>query len=230
MNPGRSWAILVFMNHAHPLPRRILAAALLASILPATAAQPARPAKWGKPMKLEGVPNLHQIGEGVYRGAQPTREGMHALHKMGVKTIVNLRAFHSDRDEIGSTPLAYVHITMTPLHIEDEDVVRFLKTVQDKGRRPVFVHCQHGADRTGVMCAAYRIAVQRWDKEDAIREMVHGGYGHHTIFGNLPKFLREADFERIRKAARLTAAKKRAHAEGAEKAEGAQKEKKGKNR
>ena len=44
---------------------------------------------------------------------------------------------------------------------------------------PFFVHCQHGSDRTGVCIAAYRIVVQGWTKQDAIREMTGGNYGFH---------------------------------------------------
>lgn len=40
---------------------------------------------------------------------------------------------------------------------------------------------RHGSDRTGTMCALYRIAVQGWSKEDAIREMTAGGFGFHRI-------------------------------------------------
>lgn len=169
----------------------------------AATAAPPRPATWAQPLKKPGLPNLHKLDATLYRGAQPTAQGMRELHKMGVKTVVNLRAFHSDRDEIGSTPLAYEHIAMTPLAVTDARVVRFLKIVTDRTRTPAFVHCQHGADRTGVLCAAYRIAVQGWSKHDAIREMIDGGYGHHRIFGNLAEYLREADFAKIRREAGL---------------------------
>ncbi len=183
---------------------RPCALCLLLAVATAFAGEAVRPAKWAKPLKLPGVASLHRVDDGLYRGAQPTKEGMRALSKMGVKTIVSFRAFHSDRDEIGSTPLTYVHIPLTPLHLKDAAVVRFLKLAADRKRRPVFFHCLHGADRTGVMCAAYRIAVQGWAKDEAIREMTKGGFGHHSVFGNLAKYLREADFERIRRDAGLT--------------------------
>jgi hypothetical protein len=54
------------------------------------------------------------------------------------------------------------------------------------------------------MCAIYRIAVQGWDKEEAIHEMTRGGFGYHSIFGNLPRFIRKTDIEAIKKQAGLT--------------------------
>ena len=94
---------------------------------------------------------------------------------MGIKTIINLRSFHSDRDEIGQAALAYEHIYMKAWHPEEKEVVRLLKIVTDPKRTPVLVHCQHGADRTGTMVAVYRIAVQGWSKAEAIRELTQGG-------------------------------------------------------
>jgi len=164
-------------------------------------AQPAAGRKWAEPLELPGLPNLHKVSDKLYRGAQPTAEGMKQLEKLGVKTVVNLRFLLSDRGKIKGTALAYEHINMVTFHAEAADVVRFLQIVSDPNRTPVFVHCQHGADRTGTMCAAYRIAVQGWSKEEAIDEMTKGGFGHHPIWKNLPRFIRKLDIDQINRAA-----------------------------
>ena len=54
---------------------------------------------------------------------------------------------------------------------------------------PIFVHCRHGADRTGMMSALYRIKHDGWSKQEAIDEMVHGGLGFHSIWTNLISFI-----------------------------------------
>jgi len=161
----------------------------------------ARPARWAVPVDEPGLPNLHRVSDVYYRGAQPTAGGMRELEKLGVKTVVNLRAVHSDRDEIGDTKLEYEHISFKAWHAEDEDVVRFLRIVTDPARQPVFVHCQHGADRTGTMTALYRIAVEGWSKEDAIAEMTGGGYGFHAMWKNLVEYVRNVDVERLAREA-----------------------------
>ena len=160
----------------------------------------ARDPRWAQPIEIEGVPNLHKISDALYRGAQPTAEGVKELKKLGIKTIVNLRAFHSDKDELGNTELDCEEISFKAWHPEKEDVVKFLKIVTDKTRQPVFFHCEHGADRTGMMCAIYRIIVQVWTKEDAIEEMKDGGYGFHSIWINLPKYIKGLDVDDIKKA------------------------------
>lgn len=152
-----------------------------------------RPAKWARKVEKKGVPNLHRIDDALYRSAQPDKPGMKALQEMGIVTVVNLRSFHSDRDEIKGTSLAYEHIYMKAWHPEHKEAVRFLRIVTDPKRQPVLVHCKHGADRTGAMCALYRVAVQGWSKEEAIEEMMTGGYNFHTVWKNLPEWLRTLD-------------------------------------
>jgi protein tyrosine phosphatase (PTP) superfamily phosphohydrolase (DUF442 family) len=156
---------------------------------------------WAQQLELPGVDNLHKVSDFLYRGAQPTKEGMQQLKKLGIKTIVNLRSFHSDRAEIGDTGLSYEHIYMKTWHAEDKEVVRFLNIVTDPNRTPVFVHCRRGADRTGTMCAIYRVAVQNWRKDEAIEEMVKGGFGFYTRWQNLIDYIGELDIEQIKRRA-----------------------------
>lgn len=159
--------------------------------------------QWAQRLEVPGVKNLHKVSEELYRGAQPSSEGMQQLKKLGIKTIVNLRSFHSDRGEIGDTGLSYEHIYMKTWHAENEEAVRFLKILTDGERTPVFVHCQRGADRTGTMCAIYRIAVQGWSKEDAVEEMTKGGFGFYSGWKNLINHIRELDIEEIKSKAGL---------------------------
>jgi protein tyrosine/serine phosphatase len=126
---------------------------------------------------------------------------MKQLEKFGIKTVINLRAFHSDRDELKDANLRWEHISVKTWHPEDEDVVQFLKIVTDPNKVPVFVHCQYGADRTGTMCAIYRITVQGWSKDEAIEEMTKGNFGFHEIWDNLVDYIRALDIEKIKKQA-----------------------------
>ena len=159
--------------------------------------------KWAERLQLPGVPNLHRVSENLYRGAQPTAEGMKQLEKLGVKTVVNLRSSRSDRDEIEGTALTYEHISLTMRNPDPENVTRFLKIVTDGSRTPVFVHCRHGADRTGTLCAIYRITVEGWSKDEAIAEMTRGGFGYHSIWKKLVDYVRNMDIEKTRRMAGL---------------------------
>ena len=157
------------------------------------AAEASTQRQWAVELEIPGVKNFHKVSDQLYRGAQPTAEGMVKLRNMGIKTIVSLRSAHSDRDEIGRTPLKYEHIEMKPWEPKDKKVVQFLKISTDPNYTPVFVHCKRGADRTGTMVAAYRVVVQGWPKEHAILEMTKGGFGYYPGFESLVEYIQEFD-------------------------------------
>ena len=169
---------------------------------PTSAAEKRNP-DWARPLEVKGAKNAFQVSPALIRSAQPTTLGFLELKKIGICTVINLRSFHSDRKEIGDTGLAYEHIYMKAWHAEDKEVVRFLKIVTDPKRQPVLVHCQHGSDRTGTMCAIYRIAVEGWPKKKAIKEMKEGGYGFHKVFFNLERYIQKLDVKSIKKRAGL---------------------------
>jgi len=179
-----------------------VACLLLAVAFSAGSQEPvdARPASWAQPVVKAGIPNLFKVSDSLYRSAQPTDEGLRNLQELGIVTVVNLRAFHSDRDEL-DPDLGYEHIHMKSWHPEREDAVTFLRIVADAKRAPVLLHCQHGADRTGAMTAIYRVAVQGWSRDDAIREMKDGGYGFHKVWGNLSDWIQDLDIDSIREEA-----------------------------
>ncbi len=148
---------------------------------------------------LPGCGNLYKVSDTLYRGEQPTAEGFKELQKLGIKTVVNLRSLHSDRDELEGASLTYEHIRMEAWDPEQDEIEAFLKIVTNPNKQPVFVHCQHGADRTGTMVAIYRVVIEGWDTEKAIDEMRNGPFGFHEIFSGLPKFIEKLDTETLRK-------------------------------
>lgn len=55
------------------------------------------------------------------------------------------------------------------------------------------MHCLRGADRSGTAVAVYRICAEGWSREDAIDEMVSGGFDFNSRFGHLVAYLRSLD-------------------------------------
>ncbi len=161
-----------------------------ASARAATPAPVARDARWAVRLERPGLRNLHRVSPTLYRGAQPTSEGLDELRRLGVKTVVSLRAFHGENRMVAAAGLGYERISIKVWHPEDEDLRRFLAIATDPARQPVFVHCQRGADRTGTATAVYRIAVEGWSREEAIEEMVKGGYAFEPRFSHLTKYVR----------------------------------------
>jgi protein tyrosine phosphatase (PTP) superfamily phosphohydrolase (DUF442 family) len=161
-----------------------------------------RPASWARPLSAPGLANLHKAADGLYCGAQPSAEGMRSLRGMGIRTVVNLRVLHSDGDDPGGAPgLEFVHIRVNPLDPDRDEVVKFLRVVGDPNRAPVYVHCQRGIDRTGLMCAVYRVAICGWTKAEALAEMTGGGFGYDDVFRNVPLWLEKLDVQALARQA-----------------------------
>ncbi len=148
-------------------------------------------------LDVEGLPNLHKVAPGVYRSAQPTAEGLRNAEAMGIKTVFNLRAMHSDDALAEGTGLILARVPINTWSLDEEELLAALRVILE-AKGPVLVHCQHGADRTGAVVAAYRMVVQNWPREEAIAEMTDGGYGFHSVWGNLIVFLENLDVDRLR--------------------------------
>jgi protein tyrosine phosphatase (PTP) superfamily phosphohydrolase (DUF442 family) len=155
---------------------------------------------------LPGLRNFAQVSPVLCRGAQPTREGFAELKKRGVKTVVNLRWLHDDREALKGLGLRSVHIRCQAWNPREEDVAAFLHVVRDPANQPVFVHCQHGADRTGMMVAVYRMAEQGWANEDAAKEVAN--FGFHKVWTRIADYLRHFDREKLDALMRKTRAPK----------------------
>ena len=176
-----------------------LAKFVIAFTLFAGLAHAERPQNWAQPLEVAGVPNLHQVDEHIYRSAQPKAPGLRKLEEqLGVRTVINLRNFNSDKSEIRDTQLVLEEMNINTWDVRDEHVVRVLKILRDRSRGPFLVHCQHGADRTGLMMAMYRMVEQGWSREDALREMTRGGYGFHKTWRNILRYVQRVDVEKIR--------------------------------
>jgi protein tyrosine/serine phosphatase len=139
-----------------------------------------------------GLSNFARVDDRLYRGAQPTAEGYRNLRKMGVKTVINFRSNHDYRAEAEAAGLAYISM---PVQADvwgsepptDEQVRIFFDTVLDPARGPVYIHCMGGKDRTGTMCALYRMEVQGWTTAEAIEEMQ--AFGFHDNYVDLMEFV-----------------------------------------
>src|SRR6185503_2980726 len=123
----------------------------------------------------EELPNFHQVNAQLYRGAQPKAGGIERLAEMGIKTIINLRSGDErsrlEEQEARAAGLNYVNVPFQRLGgPTEEQIAQVLSLINAAENQPVFVHCKHGADRTGVAIAIYRIDHDGWSSERAKAE------------------------------------------------------------
>ncbi len=151
---------------------------------------------------IPGLSNFALVGPGLYRSAQPDARGFSAAKQLGIKTIINIRWAKSDIEELKGLGLRYVHISFSALYPEDEDVIAFLQVMQDSANHPALIHCQRGADRTGMMVAIYRHVVQGWPMERAKKEMPIFGFAE--MWENLVDYLDCLDCPKLREKIKTT--------------------------
>ncbi|MEN8511385.1 protein-tyrosine-phosphatase [Burkholderia sp. MS455] len=159
----------------------------------------ARPIQWAQNIADARVNNLHRITPALYRSAQLSREDVPELQKLGIRKVISFRAFHADDSILAGTQITMQRIRINTWYIRDEDMVAALKALRTADQDgPVLIHCQHGADRTGLVSALYRMVYQGWTREQALDELQHGGYGFHPIWQNITNYLKHVDVERLR--------------------------------
>lgn len=157
---------------------RIAAVATLAVLWLATQSEPAL---CQTQKELRGLPNFGRVTDTLFRGGQPASAGFSTLRDMGVGLVINFRdepeEMATEKREVESLGIKYLGIPWSG-HDEpsNSQVVKFLDLIRANPNTKIFVHCRRGADRTGVMIAAYRIAVEHGSVSQAISEMYRFHY------------------------------------------------------
>ncbi len=145
-------------------------------------------------LKRPGIPNLGRVSETLYRGGQPEDEGFESLKDLGVQIVVNFRetekAEKEERRRVEALGMKYVEIPWSGFdHPDNGQVAEFLDVLKQNPKKKVFVHCRRGAERTGVMVAAYRMVFDGWTPEQALNEMEEFKF-RGLFFRHLKKYIR----------------------------------------
>jgi len=165
----------------------LLFSSTFANSLPAqthvyAAAKPAKQFEYGEKLHIRGVPNFGKIDDHLYRGAHPKAPGLLELKEIGITTIVDLRGEDAttiewEEDRLQSLGIRFVHIPVSGWSPpSDKQVAQFLSIFRDHPQDKVFVHCRFGEDRTGVFVASYRIAIDNFPSDRALKEMYYFGF------------------------------------------------------
>ena len=143
----------------------------------------------------DAPPAFAQVKEGLYRGGHPDRAGLEYLQTLGVTKIVSLQQpegsiVEGDRaDEVAAEVadaaylgLAYVSVPMTSWASASayDDAWSQLRPLLE-APAGLYVHCQHGKDRTGLVIALERVLVEGWSPDRAHDEMLMMGHSRLLV-------------------------------------------------
>ena len=127
------------------------------------------------------IRNFHAVADGIFRGGNPSIKGLKALSEQGFKTVLSFRwrktPVSLERAYVEELGMKFKHIPLNYWSLPNQQQVdTFLEIIDDRRNYPIFVHCFHGADRTGLLMAIYRIVRCGWTFDEAYREMVDCGF------------------------------------------------------
>lgn len=164
----------------------------------------------GNAFSKDLIVNFSQVNKGIFRGARlESLQAVQYLKSIGVKNVINLQGgdlnskfgkiipwaepgerpevIAGERDAANNAGMGYLHSplnSLEPVTIEEDKAIdEVLAFMNDKNNQPLFIHCEHGADRTGLLVALYRVKYEGVDVELARKEWIKNGHNKlHQIF------------------------------------------------
>jgi len=118
------------------------------------------------------VPRFGIVWEGkMTRSGMPKNaDGWKWLRSKGVNSIVNFRA----NNDVDYQSFGFAHSLWMPMDNgrlpTDAEADTYLAWIQNPANQPVHIQCAEGKDRTGMMAALARYAIDGWSIDDAVQE------------------------------------------------------------
>ena len=132
-----------------------------------------------------------KVTEGLYRGARPSAADFRNLQSVyNIVTCLDLEGPRFSTEEetwCSQLGIASLLIPMSTIARPELEKVHMAMSFIQAARRPIYVHCHQGVDRTGIVCAAYRVWVQDWPVQDAWAEMMQMGFHKWRYLFWLPR-------------------------------------------
>ena len=128
------------------------------------------------PVAVGQTPNSSAFGDKVYFAGQPTAADLAEYKKLGVKTVVNLRA-PSEMEKLGFDEAAavkaagmnYVNVPFSGTLPADGELAKIYAELNKAGSGKVLLHCA-SSNRVGTIWTVFRGAQHGLAAEDAVSE------------------------------------------------------------
>lgn len=163
------------------------------------------------------IPHFSKVNNFLYRGGRPEPTDLSYLKSLNVRTVINLqggdlnnpkyRAFMKwwEPGELADAIAFEMNVSeslgllffskpldaIDPVSAEDDARIdEVLAIIGNPAAQPVFVHCEHGVDRTGLIVALYEVKYLGMSPHDAYNEWRASGHkGIGALFtGHLDEY------------------------------------------
>ncbi len=151
---------------------------------------------WAQPpLTSFTIPNLLQVTDQIYRGGRPLNNDLSVLKTdKEIKMVIDLEDKQSvvqqEKKTASDLNLKFISSPMNAMaRPNNQQVDQLLALLQDPKNFPIFIHCHHGEDRSGMIIGLYRVEVQGWTPAAAYKEMLDDGF--HPVLYALDKYFRD---------------------------------------
>ena len=123
--------------------------------------------------QLGAIKPAHLIGD-IYLTGQPEQEDLKDAHRLGMKSVLNLRESDEvewdEAEAVKALGMNYHHLPISgPDDLTDEVFGKVRRILNDPKQRPVLVHCG-SANRVGAVWVAHRVLDGGVSVEQAFQE------------------------------------------------------------
>lgn len=133
--------------------------------------------------------NFHTVEpQVVYRSAQLSGQDLHQVVRAhGIKTVLSLRGqntgepwYDDEMRTVRAEGIEHLDVSLSAYRdVSVEQMNEIIKLI-DQAPKPILIHCESGADRTGLVSALYRLS---HGQPLAVAEQeLSPRYGHFTVF------------------------------------------------
>lgn len=123
---------------------------------------------------------IKEVTKGIYRGSQ--EDISEKLLTKNIKSILKLNA-DDMMDEYRfceKNDIEFCDVVLSefkkPSKRDLDALINIIKNNYMVKLRPLFIHCKHGHERTGIVIAHYRMKIEGWSKWKAIKEALQEGF------------------------------------------------------
>ncbi len=109
--------------------------------------------------------------DNLYRGGKLISEkGIKSLKSLGVRTIVSVTPTDAEREIAKKHGFLLIEIPFTKdLGLSKDDIQRFIAIFKNNSM-PIYMHCNGGSHRGGILGLTYRIHKNNWSMDKALLE------------------------------------------------------------
>jgi tyrosine-protein phosphatase SIW14 len=143
----------------------------------------------------QGIAEFHQVTAGIYRGGRPASKDLETLQKQQqIKTVLSLekiaKIVAQEKQLVEKLGMSFVNV---PMSVDDaptdKEMERLLAALNNQSNQPLFIHCLHGQDRTGLAIGLFRFKIQGWTADQAYSEMLENHF--HPRYKALDNYFKE---------------------------------------